>query len=141
MKALYIVISVVLGNILRSLRKRPTALLTLANTLLRCSSNVNLKSNMTPRRFWEKVWETLSLLKTKSGWVGLFYLRLKISSWACLLWSGLKLIFYRKAQSVTFFKSSFNSFVEMFTSWTTENNDVSAISFVLDVQFSDKSFI
>ena len=34
-QALYIVISVVLGSKFRSLRKRPTALLTLANTLLR----------------------------------------------------------------------------------------------------------
>ena len=35
MKALYIVISVALGNKFRSLRKRPAVLLTLANTLLR----------------------------------------------------------------------------------------------------------
>ena len=51
MKALYIVICVVLGNILQNLRQRPTALLTLANTLLRCSLNVNVKSTMTPGYF------------------------------------------------------------------------------------------
>ena len=51
MKAFCRVISVVLGNILRSLSQRLSALLTLANTLLRSSSGVNLISNMTPRCF------------------------------------------------------------------------------------------
>ena len=129
MKALYTEISVVLGNILRSL---PTALLTLTNTLLRCSSNVNLKSNMTLRCFWEKDWETLLSLKTKDGWVGLFDLQLKMTFWACLLGSGLKLIF----------KSSFDSLAEAFTSWTTENNDASSAKrFALLDNLSDKSFI
>ena len=50
MKALYIVISVVHGNILRSLRKRPTALLTLAN-----SKEVNEKTKVKNKiRFWIK---------------------------------------------------------------------------------------
>ena len=106
------------------------------------SSNVYLKSNETSRCFWEKLWETLLLLKTKCGWVGLLDLRLKIFlSWAYLLGSGLKLIFYWKANSLTFFKSSFNSFEEVFTLWTTENNDVSAKSLPLEVKLSDKSFI
>ena len=127
MNDLYIVISVVLGNKFQSLHGRPPALLTLANALLRCSSNVNLKSNVTTRCFWEKVWETLLLLfKTKSEWVDLFDWWLKMTSWACLLESGLKLIFHWKAQSSTYFKSSFNSLAEVFTSWTTDNNDVSS---------------
>ena len=54
MKALHIETSVALGNILQSLRKKPTALLNLANTLLTCSSNVDLKSNLTPRCFLGK---------------------------------------------------------------------------------------
>ena len=104
MKALYIVISVVLGNKFRSLRKRPTALLIVANTLLRCSSNANLKSNRTFRYFREKIWETL-LLKTKGRLFHLFDLWLKIFCWGCLLGSGLKLIFPWKTQSLTFFPS------------------------------------
>ena len=37
-----------------------------------------------------------------------------------------------------FFKSLFNSFTEVFTSWKTENNDVSsAKSFALEVKSSD----
>ena len=43
--------SVALGNKFQNLRKRPTTLLTLVNTLLRCSSSVNLKSNRIPRDF------------------------------------------------------------------------------------------
>ena len=141
MKPLYIMISVSLDNKFQSLRKRSTALLTLANILLKWSSNVNLKSNMTPRCFWEKLWQTL-LLKTKGGWVDLLDLQLKIISCACLLWSRLKLIFHWKAHSLTFFKSSFNSFTEVFTSWKTENNDVSSAKcFALEVKLSDKSFV
>ena len=110
MKALYILISVVLGNILRTLRKRLTALLTLANTLLRCFSNVDLKSNIDTKVF---LFETHYCRKLK---VDLFDLRLKMISWACFLGSGLKLIFYWKAQSLTFFKSSFKFLAEVFTS-------------------------
>ena len=94
----------VFGNELRSLRWRPSVLLTLANTLLRWSSSINLKSNMTPRCFWEKLREIL-LLKTKGGWVNLLVLRRKIYSWAGLLGSGLKPIFHIfhwKAHSLTF---------------------------------------
>ena len=110
MRALYIVISVDLGNKLRSLRWRSSVLLTLANTLLRWSSNIYLESNMTPSCFRGKLHEILLLLKTKGGWVDLLDLRLKVNSWACLFGSGLKLIFHWKAHSLTFFKSSFNSF-------------------------------
>ena len=69
---------------------------------------------------------------TKDGWVGLFDLQLKMTFWACLLGSGLKLIF----------KSSFDSLAEAFTSWTTENNDASSAKrFALLGNLSDKSFI
>lgn len=88
--------------------KRSTVFLTLANTLLWWSSNFNLKFYMTTKCFWEKVLETLLLLKTKVWWLGLLDLRLKITSWPCFLGSGLKLISHWKAQSLSFFKSSFN---------------------------------
>ena len=122
------------------MRKRPIVLLTLFRTLLRCSSKVNLTSNVTPRCFWEEVCKTLLLLKTKDGCGSFFILRLKITSWACLLGSGLKLIFHWKAHLLIFFRSSFNSLAEAFTSWTTENNDVSsAKSFTLEDKSSAKS--
>ena len=47
-----------------------------------------------------------------------------------------------KAQSLTFFKLSFNSFDEVFTSRITENNDVSSAKcFALEFKLSNKSFI
>ena len=67
MKALYMVINIVLGNMLRSLRKRPTALLTLANILLRCSSNINLKSNVPPRWFEKRFERHYYCWKLKVG--------------------------------------------------------------------------
>ena len=112
------VINVDLDNKFWGLRKRPIVLLTLFRTLLRCSSNVNLTSNVTPRCFWEEVCKTLLLLKTKDGCGSFFILWLKITSWACLLGSGLKLIFHWKAHLLIFFRSSFNSLAE--------NNDVSS---------------
>ena len=80
MKALYIVIIVVLNNKFQSLRERSTALLILANTLLRCSSNVNLKSNFTSKVFLRKGLRDIIIVKTKGGWVSLFDLRQKITS-------------------------------------------------------------
>ena len=61
------VINVDLDNKFWSLRKRPIVLLTFFRTLLRCSSNVNLTSNVTPRCFWEEASKALLLLKTKDG--------------------------------------------------------------------------
>ena len=51
MKGFYVVLSVALDNKFRSLFKKPITLLTLATSLLRLSSSVNLKSKMTPKRF------------------------------------------------------------------------------------------
>ena len=54
---------------------------------------------------WNLIWHPSIFkkrLKTKCWLVGLFDLRRKINSWACLLGSGSKLIFHWKAQSSTF---------------------------------------
>ena len=118
-----------------------TVLLTLFKTL-RCLSNVNLTSNVTPRCFWEEACQTLLFLKTKDGCGSFFILLLKITSWSCLLGSGLKLIYHWKAHLLIFFRPSFDSLAEAFTSWTTENNDVSsAKSFTLEDKSSAKSLI
>ena len=71
-----------------------------------------------------------------------FNFLLKMTSWACLLGSGLKLIFRWKAQSLIFFKSLFSSFAEVVMSCVTENRDVSsANNFALEDRSPDKSFI
>ena len=50
----------------------------------------------------EKVWDTLSLLKTEGRWVNLFDLWLKITFWGCLLGSVLKNILHWKSQLLFF---------------------------------------
>ena len=63
------------------------------------------------------------MLKTKNRCGSFFILWIKITSFACLLGSGLKLIFHWKTHLLIFFRSSFNSVTEAFTSETTENKD------------------
>ena len=84
------------GNNLESFRKSPIVLFVLLNTFFRCSSNVNLTSKTTPKCFSELTWETLLLLKSKGGCAIFFNFLLNIISWACLLRSGLKVIFHYK---------------------------------------------
>ena len=91
---------------------RPIVMLTLANIWLRCSSNVNLKSDMTPNCFWEKVSGTL-LLKIKGVQFSFFDIRLKLTSSTGIV------------QSILFFKS-LTSFEKTFTSWTVKYKSVSS---------------
>ena len=83
-----------------------------------------------------------ALLKTNGGCDTFFSFLLKMTSWACLLGSGLKLIFHWKSQSLIFFKSLLSSFVEVVMSCVTENRDVSpANNFVLEGSSPNKSFL
>ena len=133
---------VCLSNKLECLYKSPIVLFVLLNAFFRCSSNVNSVSKITPRCVWKLTWETLLLLKSKGGCVIFFNFLLNIIAWACLLRSGLKVIFQWKAESLIFFMSMFNSVVDMFISCTTENSKVSsANSLPLDDKPSGKSLI
>ena len=49
-----------------------------------------------------------------------------ITSWACLLGSGLKVIFHCIVQSLILLISLFNLFADVITSWTTEKREVSS---------------
>ena len=74
-------------------------------------------------------------------WVDSWSLWEKITSWVCLLGSGLKFIFHWKAQLSILFKSWFNLFADECLSSVTEKIDVSsANSLGFEVKFSDKSF-
>ena len=57
-----------------------------------------------------------------------FFFTLNITSCACLLGSGLKLIFYWKGQLLINFKSFLTSFAEILTSWDTQNKEVSSLN-------------
>ena len=67
---------------------------------------------------------TLLLLATRGECVDFFDLQLRITSLACLLGPRLKLFCHWKAESLTFLKSSYNSFAEVFTLWISGNIDV-----------------
>ena len=111
-----------LGNKLESFRKSPIVLFVLLNTFFRCSSNFNLTSKITPRCVWELTWETLLLLKSKGGCITFFAFLLNVISWACLLRSGLRVIFHWKAQSLIFFRSLFNSIADVFRKEVSRSN-------------------
>ena len=131
-----------LANKLESFFKSPIILFVLLNKFFRCSSNVNSTSKIIPRCIWKITWETLLLLKSKGGCGAFFNFLLNMISWACLLRSGLKVIFHWKAQSLIFFRSLFNSIVDVLMSCTTENREVSsANSLALDNKPSGKSLI
>ena len=122
------------------LRERSMVLLTFLKTFRRCSSNVDLKSKVIPKCFWELTWDTILLLKTSDGWILLFIFG--ITSWACLLTSGLKLNFHWKVQFLIFLRSTFSTLGDTFTWWVTKNKDVlSANSLTLDDKLLDKSLI
>ena len=117
-------------------------LLVLLSIVLYCSSKVNFESNKTPKCFWDLHDETLALLKTKGGCDTFFNFLLKMTSWACLLRSGLKLIFHWKTQSLIFFKLLFSSFAEVVMSCVKEKRDVSsANNFALEDRSPEKLFM
>ena len=60
------------------------------------------------------------------GWQVFWILREKITSWACLLGSGLKLIFHWNAQLLILLKSLFKWLAEILTFCTMEKRDVSS---------------
>ena len=139
---LYIVINAGLGKTICNLCNVPIVLLTLVVITFKFFSKVNWASRNMPRCFWFEVWETMLLLKRKEGWEIFFVFLLKVISWACLLGSGLKLIFHWRDHLLIQYRSLFNSFSEVSTSWFTENKDASsAKNFALDDRSSARSLI
>ena len=80
--------------------------------------------------------------KINEGWDEFWILWEKITSWACFLGSGWKLIFHWKAQLFILFKSSFKLFADKSLSNITEKRVASSTnSLGCETRFSDKSFI
>ena len=124
------------------LRNKTIVLLPLLNMLLRCSWKFSLVSKNIPKCFWVSDWFTILLLKINEGWDDFWILQEKITSCACLLESGLKLIFHWQAQLFILLKSSFKFFADKFLSNIIEKRNVSpANSLEFETRFSDKSFI
>ena len=73
---------------------------------------------------------------------GFFIFRLNITSWACLLAFGLKIIFHWKAHSLILFKFSLSSRTDRLILWITENKDIPlANNLTLDGRLLDKWII
>ena len=91
--------------------------------------------------FCDDAWETLLLLlKHKGGWQTVFSFLKKITSWACLLRSRLKLIFHWQAHCFTLARSLLSSEVIITESWITEKREVSSAKrLVLEDKPSAKS--
>ena len=106
--------------------KSAIVLFTLVVITFKCSSNINQALRNMPRCFWYGVCKTILLLKHNKWWRIFLAFLLKIISWACLLVSGLKLLYHWKAHLLIWYKWLLNSFAEVSTSWITENKDVSS---------------
>ena len=126
----------------RSLRITPIVLFVFYSTFSRCSTKFSFLSSCI-LKCWKFVWATGKLFKAKGGWnAKVDLLREKITSWACLEISGLKLIFHWKTHFVILVKSLFKSFVALSILCTVASNEVSsANSFALHWRPSDKSLV
>ena len=118
-KSLYNIIRAVLSKEVCNLRIRPIVLFILCSTVSRCFS----KYSRVSKCFWDVVSVTLLLLllNTSGRYDIALDFRLKMTSFACFLGSGLKLTFHWNAYLFTFAKSLFSSRAEVLLSWITEN--------------------
>ena len=123
-------------------RRIPIILFVLVLIIFRWFSNVYLESSMMPSCFWYIDWITFALLNIKGGWGSFFVLRLKMTSWVCLVDSGLRFIFHWKTQLSIISKSLLRLFSEVWLSWITENKDVSSANNLAFVESpSERSLI
>ena len=107
---------------------------------LRCSWKSSLVFKNIPKSFWVNYRVIILLSKINESWDDFWILWEKITSWACLLGSRLKLIFHCKPQLFAMFKSSFKFFADL--SNITEKRDVSSANILaFEPRFTEKSFI
>ena len=104
---------------------------------LKCSTKFNFSSKKKPRCFWYWVFITWLLLKINSGRLGFLILREKITSWASLGGSGLKLTFHWYAELLLFSRSLFKVLADKLVSRITKNRDVPPAK---SLGFDDNSF-
>ena len=117
-------------------------LLSLDVIALKCSSNVKYVPNITRQCFCDETCWTGLLVKKIGGCTIFLTLRVKITSYACLDRSGLKLIFHWKAHSFILSKSSQSCLAVAFGSFINVNKEVSSgKSFGFDWRFSVRPFI
>ena len=84
------------------------------------------ESNIKSKCLWVVVISTVVLLNVRLGWFLFEVLPQKLIFWACLVESGLKIIFYCRAHSSILVRSPFSKLDESVISWTTDSSDVSS---------------
>ena len=102
------------------------------------SPKFSFSSKNKSRCFWYGVCIAWLLLKIITGWLDFLILQEKITFWACLEESGLKLIFHWYPQFLFFSRLLFKMLADKFVSWTTKNRKV---SFAISLGFDDNSYL
>ena len=83
----------------------------------------NFMPKYSPKYFWQWIWWNGILLKAGSWCTDLTCFLENITSWACLLTSGLNDIFHLCAHSDIFCRSLFNTSAEVLLICTAENRE------------------
>ena len=109
-----------------SFRNIAIVFLTLLNILLMYSWKSNMVFKIVPWFSWNATCLIGLLLKWLEGWILILCLREKMTSWACSLGSGLKLIFYWNSQLLVFPRLLFKWFAQVLISHTLEKREVSS---------------
>ena len=91
-------------------------------------SKDNFESKCRPKCFWESALLTGILRKNILRWIFLVVFLLNITSWACFIGSGLKLIFHLKAHLFISFRSLFRLLAILSGTLTVENRVVSSVN-------------
>ena len=123
---LYIVSRDDLGRIGWNLRNRHIVLLIFWVIFFICSTKFSLTSNVNPRCFWDKLFFKEMSLNERQGWSSFLIFLLNITSSACLVKTGLKIIFHWKAQLLIIDRSLRKVAALDWMSLTTEKRDVSS---------------
>ena len=134
---LYIVSRDDLGRIGWNLHNRPIVLLIFLMVFFLCSTKVSWTSNVNPRCFWDILFFKGMSLNERQGWSSFLVFLLNITSCACLVKSGLKIIFHWKAQLLITVRSLRKVAALDWMSLTTEKRDVSSAK---SLQFEDTPF-
>ena len=89
-------------------------------------SKDNFESKCRRKCFWESNLLTGNLLKNVLGWIFPIVFLLKMTSWACFVGSGLKLIFHWKSELFISFRLVFRLLAVLSGPLTVENRYVSS---------------
>ena len=131
-----------LGNTCWNFHNKLIVIFTLVKIVLIWMSKDNFESKCRPKCFWGSALLTGMLLKNILGLIFIVVFLRRITSWACIVGSGLKLVFHWKAHLFISFRSLFRLLAVLLGTLIVENRDVSpANNLGLHWRWSDKSLM